>query len=97
MFILCGSAPLWPAGVVSLGYSFWVVKRRDRQLGADDRLQTGLAGGLMKPGSTVHAIGVEQRQRRIPERRGTLDERFGQRGALQKTERGGAMELDVHG
>ena len=30
-------------------------------------------------------------------RRGTLDERFGQRSSLEKTERGGAMELDVHG
>jgi hypothetical protein len=51
----------------------------------------------MEPWSAVHAIRVEQCQRRIPERRGTLDERFGQRSALQKTERGGAMELDVHG
>jgi hypothetical protein len=51
----------------------------------------------MKPRSTVYAIRIEQRQRRIAERRGTLDERFGQRRSLEKTERGGAMELDVHG
>jgi hypothetical protein len=36
----------------------------------------------MKPWSAVHAIRIEQRQRGIPERRGALDQRFGQRGAL---------------
>jgi len=51
----------------------------------------------MKAGCTVNAIGVEQRQRGIAERRRALDERFGQRGALKKTESRCGVKLDVHG
>jgi hypothetical protein len=32
----------------------------------------------MKPGRTIHAIGIEQCDRRIAEHRRALDERFGQ-------------------
>ena len=53
----------------------------DRQLRADDRLQAGLARGLMEAGRSVDAVGIEQRQRGVAKRRGALDERFGQRGA----------------
>jgi hypothetical protein len=75
----------------------WASKGRDRQLGADDGFQAGLACRPVKPWSAVHAIGIEQRQCRIAERRGALDKRFGERSPLEKAERGGAMELDVHG
>jgi hypothetical protein len=44
----------------------------------------------------VDAVGVEQRERGIAERRRALDERFGERGALEKAEGGGGVELDVH-
>ncbi len=45
----------------------------------------------------MHAIGVEQCERWIAQRRRTLDERFGKRGALQKAERRCRMKLDIHG
>ena len=51
----------------------------------------------MKPRRAVHAVGIEQRERGIAERRRALDERFGQRGALQKAERRRGVEFDVHG
>ena len=69
----------------------------DRQLGADDGAQAGLLRRLVEARRAVDAVGVEQRQRRIAERRRALDERFGQRGALEKAERGGGVEFDVHG
>src|SRR5262245_63906949 len=50
----------------------------------------------MKSRRTIHAVGIEQRDRGIAERCRALDERFWQRRALQKTERGGGMKLDVH-
>jgi hypothetical protein len=52
----------------------------------------------MKPRCAVDAVAIEQCHRRIAKRGGTVDERFGQRGALQKTECGRGMQLDVrHG
>jgi hypothetical protein len=73
------------------------LKRRDCQFSADDGFQTGFTRCLMKSRSAIHAIRVEQRDRGIPERGGTLDERFGKRCTLKKTERRGAMQFDVHG
>ena len=69
----------------------------DRQLRADDGAQPGLLRGLMKPRRAVHAVGIEQRQRRIAERGRALDERLGQRGALEKAEGRRGVEFDVHG
>ena len=70
---------------------------RDRQFGADDGTQPGLAGGFMEPGGAVDAVGVEQGDCGIAERGGALHERFGQRGAAKKTEGRCAMKFDVHG
>ena len=50
----------------------------------------------MKPRRTVDAVAIEQRKRRVTERRRPLDERLGKRRALQETERRGHMEFDVH-
>ena len=50
----------------------------------------------MKPRRAVHAVAIEQRERRISERRRALDERFGQRGAVEKRKRGRRVQLDVH-
>jgi hypothetical protein len=50
----------------------------DCQLSPDDRAQTCLLRGFMKAWRTVDAVGIEQRQRGIAERRRALDERFGQ-------------------
>jgi hypothetical protein len=44
----------------------------------------------------IHTVGIEQRERRVAERRGSLDERFGERGALQEAEGGGGVEFDIH-
>ena len=71
---------------------------RDRQLGADDGAEAGGFGGLMKARRAVDAVAIEQRERGIAERRGTLDERFGQRRAAEKRKRRRGVELDVgHG
>jgi hypothetical protein len=69
---------------------------RHRQLRADDRLHSGAAGGKMKARNAVHAIAIEQRERRIPELGGALDERFGQRRAVEEGKRGGGMEFEIH-
>ena len=52
--------------------------------------------GLVKARRAVDAVAIEQRERRIAELGGALDERFGQRRALQKAEGRGGVELDVH-
>ena len=49
----------------------------------------------MKAGGAVHAVAIEQRQRRIAEIGGAIDEGLGQRRALQKAEGGRGVELDV--
>jgi hypothetical protein len=49
----------------------------------------------MKSRNPVHAIPIEQRNRRIPELRGAVDERFGQRGAVEKRKGGRGMQLDI--
>jgi hypothetical protein len=51
----------------------------------------------MKPWRAIHAVGVEQRDRGIAERCRALDERFGQRRALQKAECRCGMKFDIHG
>jgi hypothetical protein len=50
----------------------------DRQLGANNRFESRLLSSLMKTRRAVHAVGIEQRNRGIAERRRALDERFGQ-------------------
>jgi hypothetical protein len=71
-------------------------RRRDRELGADDGAQPGALRRLVKARRPVDAVGIEQRDRRIAERRGALDERFRKRCALQKAEGRRRVELDVH-
>jgi hypothetical protein len=51
----------------------------------------------MKARRTVYPVGIEQRERRVAERGGPLDERLGQRGAAQKTEGGRGVKFDVSG
>jgi hypothetical protein len=58
----------------------------DRELCANDGFEPCLLRRLMESRRAVHAIGIEQRNRRIAERRRTVDECFGQRSALQKAE-----------
>ena len=69
----------------------------DRQLGADDRLEAGALGGEVKARRAVDAVAIEQRQRRIAERRRALDQRFGQRRAVEKRKGGRGVEFDIHG
>ena len=51
--------------------------------------------GLVEPRRAVDAVAIEERHGRIAEIGGAIDERFGQRRALQKAEGGGGVELDV--
>ena len=68
-----------------------------RQLRADDRLEPRLLRGEMKARRAVDAVAIEQRQRRIAQRRRPIDERLRQRRAVEKRKRGRGVEFDVHG
>ena len=61
-----------------------VWRLRDGQLGADDGTEAGGFGGLMETWRAVDAVTIEQGQRGIAERGGTLDQRLGQRSAAEK-------------
>src|SRR5262249_13977744 len=54
-------------------------------------------GREMEAGRAVDAVAIEQRERRIAERRGAVDERLGKRGAVEKRKRGSGVKLDIHG
>ena len=69
----------------------------DRQLRADERLDAGGERRFMKTRRAGDAVAIEQRDRRIAERRRSIDERFGQRRGAQETECGGGVKLDIHG
>src|SRR3954466_11032680 len=69
-----------------------------RQFGANDRLQSRFLRGEMEPRRAIHAVAIEERERRVAERRGAIDERLGQRRAVEKGKGGGGVELGVwHG
>jgi hypothetical protein len=67
------------------------------QLGADNRFQTRFLRSEMEARGAVDAVAIEQRERGIVERGGALDERLGQRGAVEKGEGGRCVKLDIHG
>ena len=58
-----------------------IFEPRDRELRADDGLEPGLLRGAVESRRAVDAVAVEQRQRRIAQRGGALDERLRQRRA----------------
>jgi hypothetical protein len=49
----------------------------------------------VEPWYAVHTVPIEQSEGRIPKFYGTLNQRLGERGSLEKAERGGGMKLDV--
>ena len=60
----------------------------DCQLGSDDRFDAGFLRRDVEARRAVNAVAIEERERRIPERRGALNQRFGQRCAVEKGKRG---------
>ena len=68
-----------------------------RQFGADDWCNAGGGRRFVEARRAVDAVAIEERERGIAERGGTVDERFRQRRALQKAERRRSVELDVRG
>src|SRR5687768_665256 len=50
----------------------------------------------MEARGAVDAVRIEQRQRRIAERRGALDERFRKRCAPKEAERRRGVKFDIH-
>ena len=58
--------------------------RANRQLRADDRFYSGGLRGAIELRRAIDAVTIEQRQRGIAKLRGAVDERSGQRGAIQK-------------
>jgi hypothetical protein len=81
---------VWPQALLSC-----VSNRADRELSADDRANARGDCRFMKAWRTVHAIPIEQRERRVAEIGGPIDERLGKRRALQKTERRCRVKFDV--
>src|SRR5262249_26747919 len=75
--------------------SYFVLRTFNGQLRADDRADAGGGGGFMKARRALHTVAIEQRDRLVSEFGRAIDDRFGQRRALQKTERGGRVQLDV--
>ena len=69
----------------------------DRELSPNDRTDPGLLRGTVEPRRTVHTIGIEQRECRIAERSGPLDQRFGKRCAAQEAECRSRVEFYIHG
>jgi hypothetical protein len=51
--------------------------------------------GLVETGDAVDAVAIDERHRRVAQLRRTIDERFGQRGSLEKAEGGRGVEFDV--
>ena len=84
-----------PRRVVALGDSFHRSELAGR-LSADDRAESRVLRGLMESRRAIHAVGVEQRQRGIPQRRRALHQRLGERRSLEKAECGRGVKLDVH-
>ena len=70
--------------------------RADGQLGADERLEPGLARRHVQARRAVDAVPIEHREGRIAERRGPLDQRLGRGGGFQEREGRCGMQLDVH-
>jgi len=50
----------------------------------------------MKARRAVDAVAIEERERRIAEGRGAFDERFGERGAVEKGKGRCGMQFDIH-
>jgi hypothetical protein len=57
----------------------------------------GTERGFVKARGAVDAVAIEQRQRGIAEVGRAIDERLGERRALEKAEGGRGVKLDVHG
>ena len=53
--------------------------RFDREFGTNQWANPGGEGGFVEARGAVDAVQVEQRQRRVAKRRGSLGERFGKR------------------
>ena len=70
---------------------------RERELGADDRLDPCRARGFVEARRAVDTVAVDQRNRLVAEIGGSLDDRFRQRSALEKLEGGSSLELEIHG
>ena len=84
--------------VLRASVSPWLVEGCfDRQLGANDGAQSRLPRRLVESRRAVDTIGIQQRQRRVAERGGAFDQRFRQRGAMEKAEGGRTMKFDIHG
>ena len=81
--------------ICDLGFGVWEFTV-DRQLGPDDRPESSLLRGFMESRRAVDAVGIDERQRGISQRRGAFDERFGQRRSLEEAECRRGVELDVH-
>ena len=80
---LLAPAPRRPRSTVSSAPTIGLMPGRERR--------------LVKPRRAVDAVAIEKRERRIAEVGGTVDERFGQRRALKKTESRGRVQFDIGG
>ena len=72
------------------------VTHRNRQLGADDRLQARGGGGLVEARHAAETVAIDQRDGGVAQRGGAVDEGFRRGGALEKGEGRSHVELNVH-
>ena len=70
--------------------------RFERQLRPDNRTNAGRQRGAMEARRAVHAVAIEQRQRRVAVIRRLVDQQFRQRGRFEKAEGGGGVKFNVH-
>ncbi len=73
------------------------VRDSHRQLRTDDGPDTGFFGREMHARRAVDAVAIEQCERRVAERDSPIDQRFRQRGAVEKRKCRRSVKLDVHG
>jgi len=64
--------------VISGIYLMILAARFDREFGANQWANPGGEGSFVEARGAVNAVQVEQRQRRVAKRRGSLGERFGE-------------------
>jgi hypothetical protein len=62
-----------------------------RDLTADDSLDPGSPCRLVEPRRAVDAVAIDERERRVAQRRRAFHERLGQRRRLEEAEGGGSV------
>jgi hypothetical protein len=93
---LGGQATQVGVSLLILRQDRYVAAVEQGDFGARDGLDAEVGGGLSKRHRSVHTVVVGERERRVSQALGFEHELLGQRRAVEKRERGMAVEFDVH-